>query len=654
MVMKKDSSVSLTRCISSTQKTIHNGWSQQIPSQMGPIECFPVSNWQDLEQPSISLEEKAIYNQEIDTYGRKIAVAKFVAQKVVRQWLSSTISLSNWSNLWLDDGIAIFFGMDAVNKTFPELQMSNLLVVQDIHESLHIDTDSFMKPFYSNVSNSEIDTSLYFTRYLKAPALIRMLHYMTTMEYDIFKEGVAHFLSATYNHQSTIDDFWKLIQHADDKHLDTKFKNKTMKMVMDTWTENNYPILKVRTRTDTQSLVVRVSQTNSDIFNEHKWWILVTWFTDHLLTYSNRIIPALSKWLRPDGKKLTLTTLESESGWIIVNTKRCGYYRVLYDVENWRRIGWFLETNGSRIHVLNRAQLIDDAFYSLLKKKLDLIYFLDLTKFLARDVDYVAWYPMFKALEHMSRIFAFYSQKIWHLKTRLLNLLESVLNKIGYEAQPNEDKLTECLREEAAKWACLFGSTDCREKASVLLDWHLQNREKNKLSPGWRKWTYCEGIAMGDSFMWRSAARAWDEERDDALLEYLMCTNDFTTAINSFGTLKNTELIKHAQFRDDVIYYMYFLAKYANHTIIIDDILEEILTERRPSAVTEIAGLIIVINNIYTTDKLDKVEHYVKERENLRSMILSKIAERKNQFSKVDIYAHVITQPITDIYMNDD
>ncbi|XP_012228236.2 glutamyl aminopeptidase-like [Linepithema humile] len=600
-------------------------------------------------------EEKAIYNQKIDTYGRKIAVAKFVAQKVVRQWLSSTISLSNWSNLWLDDGIAIFFGMDAVNKTFPELQMLNLFVVQDIHESLHMDTDSFMKPLYSNVSNFEIDTSFYFARYLKAPALIRMLHYMTTMEYNIFNDGVALFLTATegsfsYYIQSTINDFWKWIQHADNKHLDTKFKNKTIKMVMDTWTENNYPILWVRTQlVNTRDLVVKVSQENSHKRNWHNWWILVTWFTDHLLTYSNRITPSLSKWLHSDDKIITLTTLESVDSWIIVNTKRCGYYRVLYDVENWRRIGWFLETNGSRIHVLNRAQLIDDAFYFLLKKKLDLSVFLNLIKFLARDTDYVAWYPMFKTLEYMSPIFAFYSHRTWNLKVHLLNLLVSLFDQIGYDAKPNEDKLTECLREEAAKWACLLGDVDCKTNANQKLDWHLQNRKENRLSPGWRKWTYCEGMVMGNSMTWHNVAYAWDEERDDALLEYLTCSNDFYIALNSFRTLKDTSIIKNAQPKDHVIHFMFFLAKYANHTAIIDDMLNDILTDDRPEAISEITALSIIINNIYTTDGLDKVEHYVKEREDLRSMILSKIAERKNQFSKVDIYAHVITQPIIDI-----
>jgi len=67
-----------------------------------------------------------------------------------------------------------------------------------------------------------------------------------------------------------------------------------------------------------------------------------------------------------------------------------------------------------QIHVLNRAQLIDDALYFLMNGQLPLILFLDLTQYLKQETDYVAWYPMFKALEYMSGFFLF--QESAHIK----------------------------------------------------------------------------------------------------------------------------------------------------------------------------------------------------------------------------------------------
>jgi len=82
-----------------------------------------------------------------------------------------------------------------------------------------------------------------------------------------------------------------------------------------------------------------------------------------------------------------------------------------------------LEENFTKIHVLNRAQLIDDSFHFVLLKKLDVRTYWDITKFLSKDTDYIAWYPMFKTLEYMSPIFIFHDDRIWHLKVRNNNRL---------------------------------------------------------------------------------------------------------------------------------------------------------------------------------------------------------------------------------------
>jgi len=42
-----------------------------------------------------------------------------------------------------------------------------------------------------------------------------------------------------------------------------------------------------------------------------------------------------------------------------------------------------------------------------MKNQLNLSEFLKLVKYLEKETNYVAWYPMIKALEHMSSIFLF-------------------------------------------------------------------------------------------------------------------------------------------------------------------------------------------------------------------------------------------------------
>lgn len=70
----------------------------------------------------------------------------------------------------------------------------------------------------------------------------------------------------------------------------------------------------------------------------------------------------------------------------------------------------------TKIHVLNRAQIIDDAYYFLTNKRFDSSLFWQLTKYLSRETDYVAWYPMIKALEHMSKVFPISDGRVYNIK----------------------------------------------------------------------------------------------------------------------------------------------------------------------------------------------------------------------------------------------
>jgi len=81
-----------------------------------------------------------------------------------------------------------------------------------------------------------------------------------------------------------------------------------------------------------------------------------------------------------------------------------GYYRVNYDFENWNKLMHYLNSdNYNKIHVLNRAQMIDDAFHFLLQKQFSYHDFWNLTNFIAsRETNFIVWYPMFKAFEFLS------------------------------------------------------------------------------------------------------------------------------------------------------------------------------------------------------------------------------------------------------------
>lgn len=89
---------------------------------------------------------------------------------------------------------------------------------------------------------------------------------------------------------------------------------------------------------------------------------------------------------------------------------------------------------------------------------------------------------------------------------------------------------------------------------------------------------------MADKWIWHHVVHIWDEERDDTLLQYLMCSEDYYIATKFFRTLKDKSIVKNAQARDnDAIHFMFFLEKYANHTAVLENILDDkFLVEKKP------------------------------------------------------------------------
>ena len=65
--------------------------------------------------------------------------------------------------------------------------------------------------------------------------------------------------------------------------------------------------------------------------------------------------------------------------------------RVNYDVENWKLIAQQLKTDHTAIHVINRAQIIDDAINLAKSDLLDYETALSVTGYLSNEVEYIPW-----------------------------------------------------------------------------------------------------------------------------------------------------------------------------------------------------------------------------------------------------------------------
>lgn len=82
-----------------------------------------------------------------------------------------------------------------------------------------------------------------------------------------------------------------------------------------------------------------------------------------------------------------------------------GYYRVNYDLKNWHLLVKHLNHNHTSIHVLNRAQILDDVFNLARAGFVPYSVTLRFTQYLPQERDHVPWTRASRALQYIGQMF---------------------------------------------------------------------------------------------------------------------------------------------------------------------------------------------------------------------------------------------------------
>ncbi|XP_029172656.1 aminopeptidase N-like [Nylanderia fulva] len=369
--------------------------------------------------------------------------------------------------------------------------------------------------------------------------------------------------------------------------------------------------------------------------------------------------------------------------WIIFNLQQIGFYRVNYDDENWKLIARYLNSEQyTNIHVLNRAQIIDDSFHLMIQKKLNFSTFWELSSYLWQEKDYVAWYPMFKALEYMSNIIPFLNSGLYPsevFKTilgKIKNLFERVENHMNDDMASIKYDIDKYLMQEIAKWSCIMNNTSCIEKARKQLRLHVDNPQENRILPGWQKWIYCNGLLYVNRSMWvnisYSAINIYKKKSDHKIFEFLSCSEDSAIVYNYlnvylsllvdlfFESDKASEKVKrNKMYTLEINIFMFTIARHVKNEALFKIILKNFndlinsihwYNPYNPyntfGAITMNAALIVMINNAYSQKQLSEIEKFALNHTKFTLSIKNKLKTRSEQLvSQVkfydDIYAKI-------------
>lgn len=163
----------------------------------------------------------------------------------------------------------------------------------------------------------------------------------------------------------------------------------TVKDIMDTWTtEKGYPVLSVRRTYDTGDLIISQERFISDrkVPNTNIWMIPYNYVNQSVADFNDL---NTYSWLSTKAARINSGVPATQ--WIIFNKQQVGYYRVNYDDRNWELITNALINNYASVHRLNRAQLIDDAYWLARSGRLDTEILMKLLTYLKDEMEYAPW-----------------------------------------------------------------------------------------------------------------------------------------------------------------------------------------------------------------------------------------------------------------------
>jgi aminopeptidase N len=129
------------------------------------------------------------------------------------------------------------------------------------------------------------------------------------------------------------------------------------------------------------------NETMAKEYANYRWWVPISYASKTYNTDFQRTQPAF--WLKNSEKSATKSVTVDKTDWLILNTQETGFYRVNYDNKNWQLIIDQLKSNASEIHIVNRAQLMDDALNLARASLLPYELAFNVTYYLKDEVEYL-------------------------------------------------------------------------------------------------------------------------------------------------------------------------------------------------------------------------------------------------------------------------
>ncbi|XP_067625622.1 membrane alanyl aminopeptidase-like isoform X2 [Eurosta solidaginis] len=474
----------------------------------------------------LSFKERGLlYDVSSTTLNAKQSIAALIAHEQTHMWFGDLVTCDWWSYTWLNEGFARYFQYFGSAMVETKLGLDQQFVFDQVQSVMLMDSTNCTNPMSDENTNTAADINRMFNSitYSKGATFIRMIKY--AMGEESFKASLQAYLKKNQYKNTVPANLFKVwFEHwpEDTKQFAEAVFNGFTKQV-------GYPLITVKLSDDKKFYSIKQERfllRDQEISDTS---LLYTVPLSYTTSNAKNFRATAPKFYLNPSKSEEKFSLDSKVEWVIFNIQQSGYYRVNYDESNWLAIKKALASdNWGGIHLLNRAQIVDDLFNLARANVIEYDLALKILEYLATEIEYVPWSSAFSGYSYIHIRFG---GDIQSFAEYILELTDKAYKELGFDELTSDTASDIYTRDKILSWSCQFGNVDCIEKSKK----HFAKIDTTAVPVNIRSVVYCNALRYGN------------ESDYDTLFQKFLKSNsatEKTLIISSLGCVKNIDLIE--------------------------------------------------------------------------------------------------------------
>ncbi|KAF1387135.1 hypothetical protein PFLUV_G00102120 [Perca fluviatilis] len=474
-------------------------------------------------------ETNLLYDPVTSSNRNKETTATIIAHELAHMWFGNLVTLRWWNEVWLNEGFASYVSYLGADHAEPAWNLKDLIILDDVHRVFEVDALTSSHPLSSKEDSiilpGQISEQFDAISYSKGAAVLRMLS--DFLSEQVFVQGLNSYLKHFAYSNTVGDDLWHHLQMA------VKANNVSLpcpvREIMNRWVlQMGFPVVTIDTITGKVSQKHFLLDPESSVTVEspynYEWLIPVRWM-------KSSEVQRDIWWLM----EKEAVNLEMRRGglWVLANVNITGYYRVNYDHGNWESLFAQLNSEHQVIPVINRAQLVDDAFNLARAQMVSSPLALNTTLYLSVETEYIPWQSALDNLDYYylmldrTEVYQPMQDYIKKLVTPLFLYYKNMTSDWTRVPDRHTDQYNQV---NAIRMACKTGVTECQNLTTKWFKQWMETPQHNLIEPNLRSAVYCSAMAAGDEeeweFGWLQFKNATVASEASKLMSALACTNN--------------------------------------------------------------------------------------------------------------------------------